>query len=533
MIKFDETDEGYLVIHSPSEFILRHYWDIKKARQMSSYLDSLAPEGDRLFDQDIYQRIFHILYQKIFVNFHVSGVNTKNEMSGFIFHNQSICTTAGISKPAFEYLLSVGRDPKYTGKVFMDSGAFGEVNADLSIKKEMTDKDWQKIFDRYEALAKVFGDRLTVMAPDRVGDQEVTMQRLEKYKNRIKKVASYGCKIMGAIQKNPTVPNSLYLFHERMNNFFQSIGIKHWVRGLPLNKSPVKISDVEYMIQNAEPFRYIHLLGKSPYAKDYNKWEAMLSKYPQLDITCDASIFRRIVGEGKPLTELEREIRPILGGDFKRLENSVLENLQREFDEGDYVDFSGFQYSDWFDHDVVKEALVESLKSNPRKTVPMPRSWLLKGNNLTKLAFLDVNLSLPYDLFEYTEKIGMTPEELENLELGLMPDGEIAETWEEEKILIHKYWDAIFDLYVIYRSQGGVGLPYETYGTYFYGARDGYSLFPDEFREAVKLDALLNIIGKSTRALAVKLLAPEERGKKEGRLIVNPLIVDHGIMRDR
>ena len=87
MIKFDKTDEGYLVIHSPSEFILRHYWDIKKARQMSSYLDSLAPEGDRLFNQDIYQRIFHILYQKIFVNFHVSGVNTQNEMSGFIFHN--------------------------------------------------------------------------------------------------------------------------------------------------------------------------------------------------------------------------------------------------------------------------------------------------------------------------------------------------------------------------------------------------------------------------------------------------------------
>ena len=517
-MRYTKIDQGWAIIHKPSSFILRHYWDFRKAKQMTRYLESIGQEGDRLFDDELYQRVFRLLYEKIFVNFYVSGVRSENEISGFIFHNQSICTVAKLSKNSLQYLIEVSKDPNYTGSIFVDSGAFKEVNADLSIKKAMTDEDWNRIFDVYEVLAQAFGDRLTVMAPDRVGDQEVTMQRLEKYKDRLKKVASYGCKIMGAIQKNPTIPNSLFHFHERMDAFFRSIGIEHWVRGLPLNKSPVKIDDVEYMIQNAKPFRYIHLLGKSPYARDWDAWEGMLSKYPNLDITCDATIFRRMVGEGKALTEIEKEIRPLFKGDFKKVEEGIYEKMRKEFDQGEYADFWGWYGAEWFSHDEVKEALAEALKSSPNKYVPMPKSWLLQDNNLTKLAFLDVNLSLPFDLYDYTEQLGMTPDELDDLEANEYESTEAS----------HLYWDTIMKLYEIKTESDDFELPYETYGTYFWGHRDGYSLFPDEYRQAIKLNELFDVVGKSVRNLAVRLLEKEDRGHKDDRLIVN-----RGIMKEK
>ena len=263
-------DKGYFVIHSPSQSILRQYIDPRKAVQMSRYLDTLAPEGDRYFNKELFDKMYELLFERIFVNFFVSGVRSKNEISGFIYHNQSICTTAlSMSKPTLKYLLEVGRDRQYNANLFLDSGAFKEVNADLTVKKAMTDDDWKKIFSIYQQLAEVWGDRLMVMAPDRVGDQKVTMERLERYKDQIQSLAKTGCKIMGAIQKNPTIENSLFLFHEKLDQFFRSIGIVDWVRGLPLNKSPVRVEDVVYMIENTKPFKYLHLLGKSPYAKDW------------------------------------------------------------------------------------------------------------------------------------------------------------------------------------------------------------------------------------------------------------------------
>jgi len=379
----DSENKNWEIIHSPSGFILRSYVDQRKADQMLIYLDHLLPNENKLFDDDEYLVMYNLLFEKIFVNFFVSGLRSKAEMLGFAHHNQSMCVTASISEESIKHLINLARDPNYTGNIFVDSGAFNEVNDDLSIKKAMTHKDWIKIFNVYDRLGKVWKDRIILMAPDRVGDQEVTMERLERYSKELQNLAKYGCKIMGAIQKNPTIPNSLFHFHTRMNNFFKSIGIKDWVRGLPLNKSPVRLDDVIYMIENSEPFKYMHFLGKSPYAKDWEDWEKGLAKYTHLDITCDATIFRRMVGEGKPLTKLEKQMRYLFMGEYKELSDAVFQELRLEIDEGEY---SKYDFIDWFDHFEIKEALADTIAKS-KDNLGITKEWLLIKNNLTRIAF--------------------------------------------------------------------------------------------------------------------------------------------------
>ena len=509
----DSENKNWEIIHSPSGFILRSYVDKRKADQMLIYLDHLLPNENKLFNDDDYLVMYHLLFEKIFVNFFVSGLRSKTEMLGFVYHNQSMCVTADISEESIKYLINLAIDPNYTGNIFVDSGAFKEVNDDLSVKKAMTHEDWIKIFDVYDRLGKVWKDRIILMAPDRVGDQEVTMERLERYSKELQNLAKYGCKIMGAIQKNPTIPNSLFHFHTRMNNFFKSIGIKDWVRGLPLNKSPVRLDDVIYMIENSEPFKYMHFLGKSPYAKDWEDWEKGLAKYTHLDITCDATIFRRMVGEGKPLTEMERQIKDLFSGNYKELSDAVFNELRLEIDDGDYSEF--YPKLDWFEHFEIKEALADTI-ANAKNNLDIPKEWLLIKNNLTRIAFLDLKLNLPYDLLDYVNQTNITTTKLQIESMG--------DLWELKYDNPILYWDTIMELYIAYMDSNDFKLPYETFGTYFDGRHDGHSLFGNDYRQAVQLDKILSLVATqhgSKRTIAIKLLDKKERGYKTGRLVVN------------
>jgi hypothetical protein len=69
-------------------------------------------------------------------------------------------------------------------RLFIDSGAFSEVyKADCTkTKKRITRPEWKRRLALMERVGKVWGDRLLIMAPDKVCDQAETLRRLRWFR---------------------------------------------------------------------------------------------------------------------------------------------------------------------------------------------------------------------------------------------------------------------------------------------------------------------------------------------------------------
>lgn len=78
--------------------------------------------------------------------------------------------------------------------VFVDSGAYSEDTGRFS------DADWDRVLDRYEALAKAGGDRIFLVAPDEVGSFDGTEARLRKAAPRLRRLLDLGAHILLPIQ---------------------------------------------------------------------------------------------------------------------------------------------------------------------------------------------------------------------------------------------------------------------------------------------------------------------------------------------
>lgn len=111
-----------------------------------------------------------------------SGVNHPGEVRGLAMSGRHIGITCGEIRDGLiaELELSNGG----LTRLFVDSGAFSEVEFNpssgrLEIAHPITDDMWVERFDLYTWAALNFGPRAYVVAPDCVGDQDLTLARLE------------------------------------------------------------------------------------------------------------------------------------------------------------------------------------------------------------------------------------------------------------------------------------------------------------------------------------------------------------------
>ena len=107
-----------------------------------------------------------------------SGVNEAREVAGFALAGVPIGASASnLREDAIQAIL------RSAGPVFLDSGAFSEGQFSpqtqrMEIVNRIDPREWRRRLAIYVRVAQALGNRLSVVAPDCVGDQDETLDAL-------------------------------------------------------------------------------------------------------------------------------------------------------------------------------------------------------------------------------------------------------------------------------------------------------------------------------------------------------------------
>lgn len=223
-----------------------------------------------------------------------SGVNNPGEVRGLALSARHVGITASeIRSGLLEEL------DNYTHcmlRCFVDSGAFSEVKFGPSgreIVKPITDADWRARFAVYERVARTFGRRAYVVAPDAVGDQDETLARLQRYALEVAAVAALRAQIIVPVQKG-RLPMS-----EMFRRSCAILGLREApIAGVPMKKDATSLADLRELVESMPWYgARLHLLGLGPESKRFRGVVALIKSIrPNAAITSDSVTIRRLVG---------------------------------------------------------------------------------------------------------------------------------------------------------------------------------------------------------------------------------------------
>jgi hypothetical protein len=230
-----------------------------------------------------------------------SGANEAREIRGFALAGVPVgVAVSRLREAAIQELL---RSPS---RVFADSGAFSEV----IVNKEgsahtiaaIADEEWLRRLAIYLRLATVLADRLSVVAPDRVADQTVTLERLTRYCSLLGDIAACGAEVLIPVQKGRLLPAEFYA------QAISTAGFE-MVPALPMRKAATSFADVLSFVQTARP-RRLHFLGMGYERPRARRLVAILRAFhPDLQITMDSNRIRAVTGSCRKMTALEASLR--------------------------------------------------------------------------------------------------------------------------------------------------------------------------------------------------------------------------------
>lgn len=233
-----------------------------------------------------------------------SGINDKGEVRGMMLSGRHLGITATTcTRPGMRDELEVGRFG-YT-RLFVDSGAFGEmkvVNKTLTWPKPITDKQWQKRFAVYQWAAECYRSRAYLVAPDRVGCQKTTIERLQKYALEVGSWAAHGANVIVCIQRGELAAGDFF----KLASDVLGLRPEFVIAGVPMEKARWSIDELRAFCETLPWFgARIHLLGLGPKSKrdkgqKLNRYwraiETIRAIRPNCKITSDSAIAPSISG---------------------------------------------------------------------------------------------------------------------------------------------------------------------------------------------------------------------------------------------
>lgn len=185
-------------------------------------------------------------------------------------------------------------------ELFIDSGAFGEVDDDLNVIHPISDDEWDYIFDIYEEMTRAHAHRVTVVAPDRIGDQTETLVRMATYAERVYELTCLGARVLVPIQKGEVC---LSEFYEQARYFLGFEDDARYVPAIPMKKGATSVLELEGFVRDVRP-RELHLLGIGPMNRNIGKILKACQYVPEL--TMDSNVLTAKVGrqgsKPRPLT---------------------------------------------------------------------------------------------------------------------------------------------------------------------------------------------------------------------------------------
>lgn len=172
--------------------------------------------------------------------------------------------------------------------VFVDSGAFSEVTFGVDgpkVVKPITDAEWQRRLAVYKRLALALGGQLHIVAPDMVGNQAVTLQRLERYAGDLREIDSLGAHVLVPVQKGA-------LSQADFMRAAESLLEIDCTPALPCKKAATTPEELAAFCDDYRPCR-MHLLGLGPRGPRTVAYLAEVAAFcPAVQVTIDSCTIR-------------------------------------------------------------------------------------------------------------------------------------------------------------------------------------------------------------------------------------------------
>jgi hypothetical protein len=214
-----------------------------------------------------------------------SGSNRPGEIRGF----DEAGINVGVAAPE---VTSEGEAElrRVRGLVFVDSGAFSEVDFTERgpvLARPMAPEAWEAVFALYDRLAAL-GARAFLVAPDRIGDQAVTLELCGRWAGRIRALRDRGVRWIVPIQRGAL---SMADFERALAGV---LGFDDFIRGVPSRKNATPRHELVRFLAEAQP-RAVHLLGLGPTSPEYGDRVALCVR-AGAEVFCDSVAVRALSG---------------------------------------------------------------------------------------------------------------------------------------------------------------------------------------------------------------------------------------------
>ena len=151
--------------------------------------------------------------------------------------------------------------------VFVDSGAFSEVcfkSGAPRVVRPMGAEQWRRVFELYFEIVRASRrGRVSIVAPDRVGDQAVTLERLARHAGELLELHELGAVVLLPVQRGELSAADFY------RRACDVVGFE-MVPAIPMKKKATSTADAARFLEAVKPAR-VHLLGKGPRSRDWRK----------------------------------------------------------------------------------------------------------------------------------------------------------------------------------------------------------------------------------------------------------------------
>jgi len=281
-------------------------------------------------------------------HFH-SGINDKGEIRGLQMSGRHIGITASCMRPGMLRELSIGRHG--LTRLFVDSGAFGEVDRKdvFRVVKPITHEVWTKRLKLYRWAAATYRSRAYLVAPDRVANQEVTLERMARYWFDISYCAAMGARIIVPVQKGAMPMGEFFKLAVAtlgLGSFPAESGVA--VAGIPMMKDATSIAELRAFCETLPWFGCrIHLLGIGPKAKYGRFWKAIetiKSVRPNCEVTSDSALVPSIANRGGKKAKAD-------GKDRRRILTKLQDDARAIGLTGSAVKEFGLRHQGWLEID--------------------------------------------------------------------------------------------------------------------------------------------------------------------------------------
>lgn len=213
--------------------------------------------------------------------------------------------------------------------VFLDSGAFSEVDNQGRLAKPISDQDWRVRLTLYARLARSLGGQLYLVTPDKRFDQVETLARIERYAPELRSIQALGAKFMIPLQQGEMGIREMLRLGEGLLGF-------PLIPAFPTRNPSMTDEVIISFVRDVQP-QAIHLLGMGP--KNHRS-EGLVARIqqasPGVSITQDANLIAAMAVKSPPRA-LYFELDWIEARD--------------QFEDESYPDWGeAHSYSDWGTH---------------------------------------------------------------------------------------------------------------------------------------------------------------------------------------